>query len=42
VIGVGVLSSLVDSLTAHIVFAALIGLLAIGALATGMKYAPNR
>ena len=42
VIGVGVLSSLADSLAAHIVFAALIGLLAIGALATGMKYAPNR
>ena len=41
IIGIGLLSDLVSSITAYLAFAVIIGLLAAVALATGMKYAPQ-
>ncbi len=42
IIGIGLLSNSVSSIAAHIAFAAIIGLLAAAAFATGMKYAPQQ
>ena len=42
VVGIGLLSRVTSSLTAHIIFAVVVAALAIIALGAGVKYAPNR
>ena len=42
IIGIGLLSDLMNSIAAHLAFSVIIGLLAAVAFATGMKYAPQR
>ena len=42
IIGIGLLSDMVSSITAHLAFAAVIGLLAAGAFVTGWKRAPRQ
>jgi MFS family permease len=41
VVGIGILSQLVNPLVAHIVFAVVVGVLAVGAIVVGIRYRPE-